>query len=198
MDTVLIIIGVVVVATIVWALMSAASSRDKVRTAQIELDALPGFKADQTVLKAVKGPAAQGVAIDRSARTLCLIDGAEKRVIPFADLVAVELLIDGDTVTKTSRGGQLVGMAAGGLLAGGVGAIVGGLSASTTAKRKVTDVTLKLLVNDVAKPTHAVHFVPGQVPQALADAAIKEAAQWVDVLKVVLHQNEAYGTAAAA
>ncbi len=191
MDTVLIIIGLVVVATIVWAFMSAASSRDKVRTAQIELGALSGFKPDQAIIKAVKGPAAQGVAIDHSARKLCLIQGADKRVIPFADLVSVELVVDGDTVTKTARGGQLVGMAAGALLAGGVGAVVGGLSASTTSKRKVSDIALKLLVNDIERPTHVVQFVPGAVPEALVQAAMKEASHWLDLLKVVIFQNEA-------
>lgn len=198
MDPVLITIGLVVIAVIVWANMSAAASREKVNTAQIELDAMSEFRSDQAVLKAEKGPAVQGVAIDRAGRRLCLIDGADKRVVPFSDLIAVELCIDGDTVTKTARGGQLVGMAAGALLAGGVGAIVGGLSGSKKSKRKVTDVTLKLLVNDIARPSHAVHFIPGQVPQFVADAAIKEAAEWVDVLKVVLHQNEASGAAAAA
>jgi len=61
------------------------------------------------------------------------------------------------TVTSTNRGSQLLGSAVGGLL-GPLGAVVGGLSGSSRSRGRLRRLTLKIFVDDYAKPVHAISF----------------------------------------
>lgn len=86
-----------------------------------------------------------------------------------ADILSVEIITDGVSVTRTDRGGQVVGAAVGGALLGGAGAVIGGLSSATTSTNVVSSIELRLLVNDPAQPL--ISFKCFEMPSNLAEAA---------------------------
>ncbi|WP_223198283.1 hypothetical protein [Bacillus velezensis] len=51
------------------------------------------------------------------------------------------------------------GIIAGGLLGGGIGAAIGGLSASSTQTEMVKSITLKITVENLKNPIHYIHFL---------------------------------------
>lgn len=87
--------------------------------------------------------------------TLSSILGNIEQIYSYSDIVDFELLEDGESVAKGGLGRALVG----GLLFGGTGAIVGGV----TGKRKTTGVCsslkLKVTVNNLTDPVVYINFI---------------------------------------
>jgi hypothetical protein len=83
-------------------------------------------------------------------------------VYPFADVLHVQLIQDGVTVSRVSRGGQLAGAAIGAALAGPVGAIIGGTTAATTTSTENARLQLHITVKDLDRPLHRLHFPTGE------------------------------------
>src|SRR5690606_13701944 len=95
---------------------------------------LPNFSPYKTIIKSNIYGIHMGISIDVNSHQICLIRHKDFIVKPFSSILETEIIIDGSTITKTSRGGLVLGTAVGGVLGGGVGALIGGLSASTTSK----------------------------------------------------------------
>ena len=55
-----------------------------------------------------------------------------------------------------NRGSQLAGVAVGGILLGGVGAVIGGLSGSKRSVNKVRKMILRFVTDDFTKPNHDI------------------------------------------
>lgn len=79
-------------------------------------------------------------------------------VYVYAQIARVEINKDGDTLISTNRGSQAVGSALGAIAFGGVGAIIGGLSGSSTSRATVRRISLKLIVDDPKFPFHDITF----------------------------------------
>ncbi|WP_420417415.1 zinc ribbon domain-containing protein [Pacificispira sp.] len=142
-----------------------------------------------------------GIAVDTSQRKAVLITGHSDRDVPFSNILGSEILIDNATVTSTNRGSQLTGAAVGGLLAGGVGAMIGGLSGSTTSRTGVRKVTLRIAVDDFHRPYHDIdlldwsHSDKGILPGSTMEGALKEAVQqaelWHGRISSIIRENDA-------
>lgn len=89
---------------------------------------------------------------------LVLVSKTQERAYGFDQIVSVEALADDVTLSQTNRGSQLVGAAVGGALFGGVGLLLGGLTGSNRAAKRVKSLVLKLTLNDLNTPTHTVSF----------------------------------------
>jgi hypothetical protein len=77
----------------------------------------------------------------------------------FNDIIQSEIIIDNNSVTKTNRGKQLVGAVVGGALAGGVGAIIGGLSPEQIIKDNIKNIEIKLTLNDMNNSIFKINFL---------------------------------------
>lgn len=139
-----------------------------------------------------------GLVIDEKRKKICLIDGISKDVEPkiifYQDLLAVELLEDGETITKTVRSSQIGGVLIGGLALGGIGAVIGGLSGQTETTGKVGKIILRLIVNDMAKPIHEIYFLNlengiGKKSIRYQDA-IKKARHWHGLMEIVIKRAD--------
>ncbi|CAB3696995.1 hypothetical protein LMG26690_02421 [Achromobacter animicus] len=99
-----------------------------------------------------------GIAISRDAKSVCLAGGnwINAEVFDISEVLGAELYIDGECETSTSRSSQIAGAAVGGLLLGGVGLIVGGLSGKKKTNRKVSSIEVRVVVNDTNNPLHDV------------------------------------------
>ncbi|MGY2490087.1 hypothetical protein [Cupriavidus sp. CP313] len=82
--------------------------------------------------------------------------GAQRAMYSFRDLMKSDLIDDGSSVTSTSRTSQLAGAIVGGVLFGGVGAIVGGLTGKKNNARTIKELALHIVVNDRAKPLFVI------------------------------------------
>lgn len=104
------------------------------------------------------------LSIDEKNKRISFISltTSENRVYSYHDILKSEILTDGISVTSTNRASQLGGALLGGLLAGGVGAIIGGLSGSTTSKDKVKKIELNVIVNDTVNPVHKITFLDSE------------------------------------
>lgn len=77
------------------------------------------------------------------------------RVYSFYDIVECELLENGDTITKGGLGSAITG----GLLFGGVGAIVGGVTGSKKSKSIINSLKIKITVNDFQNPAVFINLI---------------------------------------
>lgn len=110
--------------------------------------------------KLIGADAQTAIAIDESRQLICLFhrrgEAVQRRLLPFSSIATSEVFEDGHTISSTSRASQLAGVAVGGVLLGGVGAIVGGLSGKSKSVEKVSRIELRLTVDDMSSPLHTV------------------------------------------
>ena len=100
------------------------------------------------------------MAVDEQRALVCLIDNVLSwRLIKAAGLLSCEVLEDGVTVSQANRGSQLAGAAVGGLLLGGLGAVVGGLSGKSTQQTQVSKLCLRITVEDTQHPLFDFYFL---------------------------------------
>ena len=97
-----------------------------------------------------------GVALDTKRRELLLADEAALRRFTISSIVSCEILEDDVSLAYVNRGSQLAGIAVGGILLGGVGAIIGGQSASKRKINNVSKVILRFMTDDFDSPKHDV------------------------------------------
>jgi hypothetical protein len=108
--------------------------------------------------------------------------------LPFTSVVAVDVLRDGVTLTQVNRGSQLVGAAVGGVMFGGAGALAGALSGSTRSRERVSEIALKITVEDPVDPIHVVKILSSNHRRGLdlENEAVKSAVQRVEKLEAQL------------
>lgn len=108
-----------------------------------------------------------------------------KSVYDYSDLLDYELIEDGSTVTSGSLGRAV----AGGLVFGGLGAVIGGM----TGKQKQTcsKLQIKLTVNDMKNPALYISLLDYEVKKDsdIYKAAINDAQEIVSTLQVIKAGN---------
>lgn len=77
------------------------------------------------------------------------------RIYDYSNLLEYEILEDGDSITKGGLGRAVVG----GLLFGGVGAIVGGVTGGKSTKRLVKKLQVKMVFNNEANPVEYINLL---------------------------------------
>lgn len=178
-----------VTVVVIWGAIADAKRK---KGLEAGLKGIDGFNA-QHFLVSIDGHT--GVAIDGASRQVCLMSsraqGNEHRLIPFSAVISSSVEEDGGTISSTSRGGQIAGAAVGGVLLGGVGAVVGALTASRTQKRRINSVALKIVVDDLAKPVHSLTLqnTPGESGGMVHTAAIRQASEWQGRFDSVMRQG---------
>ncbi len=116
------------------------------------------------------------------------------KMIDFKDVVSVEIIEDNMTISKTNRKSQLIGAGVGGVLAGGVGAIIGGMSGKSSSTNEVQNVTLRLIVNSFNKSVYDIPFLQLKDSIKKTDSeyknAIDSAYRWHNVISKIIKDEE--------
>ena len=162
----------------------------KQKLIESHLSSLPEFSSTQQI---VSCDGNSGIAIDESQEMVCLIVNniniVSERIISYKDIISVEIFEDNASIAKTIRTSQIGGAVAGGLLFGGVGAIIGGLSGKTETSKKIKRVDLRLVINDKKNPLHDVVLMDAELGTTTYNEAIKKARHWHAVMEIIIKQD---------
>lgn len=101
--------------------------------------------------------------IDENQKKWIIPDGftgkvKKAKVYDYSDIVDFELLEDGESITKGGLGRAAVG----GVLFGGVGAIVGGATGKKKSKPVCTNLKIKITLNDMKNPVVYLNFISSE------------------------------------
>ncbi len=121
---------------------------------------------------------------------LLLIDGESLYPVQLTALITVEVLTDGATKNSVSRSSQVAGGLIGAAVAGPVGAIIGGLGASSrTTNAPPKQVKLRLILADAVHPKFDIDFIEMTATgNTHGIVAQDEAETWFARLQGVLHK----------
>jgi hypothetical protein len=104
--------------------------------------------------------------------------------------MSVEVEEDGTVISSASRGSQLAGAAVGGVLLGGVGAVVGAMTGSRKEKRQINRVDFKVTIEDVANPIFRVTLqsLPSPSDGPVYRMTCLQTSEWQGRLEAVMRQ----------
>lgn len=148
------IILIFVIVIFVVAIMSANKKQKEMenrgKAINQTISQMPDFNPTTKII----GPQNRFVfAVDYSTHKILYMPGSVKYFYSFEDVISVELIEDNNIISKKSTGRTIGGALVGGFVAGGVGAIVGGLSGSSKQQNLHLSVKTKLLLRNNASPS---------------------------------------------
>lgn len=192
MDGIWIFVIVGLIGLAIFGFMQTSGAKEKKDAIRQAIDSQDGFCSSHFVAKVpLSTNILSGLGVDDTTKKICVIQAESYRFYEYQDLIESEVIIDGKSVTKTSRVSQFVGTAIGGILAGGVGAIIGGLSGNTSTQDVVKGVVLKVIINDTQNPVHVINFIElTNTGSTIPQQALTDAKLWHDFLSVIINQGK--------
>ena len=146
----------IVVLFIILVLYGGYSAQEDAKKKAVLLDSLRKKVSDIfsfTPTKQFEGEQSTYIlAIDDSSEKILYVTEKEENLIDYSSVLSVELIEDEMTIQKKSSTRTIGGALVGGVLSGGVGAVIGGLSGSSTEKTKVSQLAVKILLKDIKNP----------------------------------------------
>lgn len=114
-----------------------------------------------------------------------------KTLHSYDDVLGVELIEDGTTVTSGGLGRAAVG----GLAFGGVGAIVGGSTGKKKAKNLCTELRIKVTMRNPGNPVEYIDFISGLGAEYKKDGFLyrsleRQAQECMSLFQIILDENE--------
>lgn len=138
----------------------------------------------------------KGFSIDEKNMKICLMQlcstGLKYKVIGFKDLMACEIVEDGVSVTKTSRSSQAGGALMGGILLGGAGAIIGGLSGKKKTTQELQSISLRLTINNLDDPVFdcLLNVLPLKDNLAYKKSIEELALHWHAIMEILIKRAD--------
>ena len=114
---------------------------------------LPDFVATKKII-GLQGSYIFGV--DENNRKVAFVKNYYKEVAPFDKISSVEILEDNTLIHQKSSMRTIGGAVIGGIVAGGAGAIVGGLSGDSKQKKTVSRVQVKIKLKNINHPSFII------------------------------------------
>lgn len=150
--------------------------------------------------KYVSQNAGISVAFDSKRKKVAFLSKTCETVFySYKDILTSEIEIDGETttITKTKKSTtSVVGRALiGGILTGGIGAVIGGLtgksSSSSKQKDKIRSINLKITVNDLSNPIHKINFlnIVTKKGSFIYKVANEQVEKWHGIFSVLINQG---------
>ena len=129
------------------------------------------------------------LSIDNTNNKICIANTTTTKLYDYSDLLAAELIKDGESITKSERGSQVVGAVIGGILLGGAGAVIGGLSGKKTTTEVINSLELKLTFSN---STYGERFTFFRKTNKNDDTKsyIYKANRWMDLMNTIILKTE--------
>jgi hypothetical protein len=155
------IIGLVVILIVLYVVFSLQSDGQKKEEVKEKIELIKIFINSQLEMEYSStfiSEAGYAIAINNDDREVCLIDNNKNqmytRIVTFNDVLASEIFIDGNTITRTEKKNILGRSVVGGALFGSTGAVIGGLSGETVSvdRTHIKRIGLRIFINDHTNP----------------------------------------------
>jgi hypothetical protein len=127
------------------------------------------------------------IALNHDRRAIVLGTTKAHKSYPWTAIASVDVIRDGSSITSTNRGSQLMGAAVGEVLLGPLGLLIGGVTGSKRTVQRVSQIGIKIIIDDRHTPVYAVNFL--RLPGNGADPKnklVKDAAQRVEHVHALL------------
>ena len=149
-----IIFGILIgVLKLVWEVRKYSRLEESVDSIEKKIQGLIDFDAADYYISDIS---LTGVAVDQGRREFLLVDESSLRRFPLSSVISCEIREDGVELASANRGSRLAGMALGGVVAGGVGALIGGLYGSQRIDSNVEKLVLRFVTDDFHRPNHDI------------------------------------------
>ncbi len=170
----------VFVGLVIWSMVASDNKNQIVQDQKkASLLALENFAPELIWSGAANG---YGLAIDPASNQFAIsIPGHEARIYHFCQLVAVEAIRDGETITTTKGKVDMKGAAVGTALLGPIGLLAGAkTSSSSQTTAMISDLNLKIFVNDFYSPSFEIKFFIFGIPLEATHKFVQDAARELD------------------
>lgn len=144
---------IVVIGALAWFINSAAK---RALQAENEKETFAGQYRGWDVYTSAHDRGA--LAIDHENRQIAIGTVDEHSTLPWDAIVSVEIERNGESISQTNRGSQAVGAAVGALLLGPLGLLMGGLTGSKRNRQRVSELALKVTLDDRVAPVRRIVF----------------------------------------
>lgn len=144
-------------------------------------------------------PNKNGIKIDTFNKTIYILTPStnllnvlkqqwDEKPIQYNQILSTEIIQDGSSVIKTNRTSQVGGAILGNILLGPVGLLLGGLTGSKRTEGNVSQIELRIVINDIKSPTHIINFLNKKTNTSnnTYKNAINSARKLQDILSVII------------
>lgn len=160
------------------------SDNKKIEERGQTLDSTLSKEQNFTASKVIKGIKNSYLfAIDSNSKKIVFIQQEGVIRLKFNQIISVELLEDSTTIYEKSTSRAIGGALVGGALAGGAGVIVGGLTGDSTEERKVSTVSVKILLRNAEQSTVSIYCFNAETMTADCKKTIKVSSTYGDLYK---------------
>jgi len=188
-NEILFLVGMAFFVFIVLVVAMNMIRADRKNSLKDGMNHLQGF-SPSNILFSVDGK--RGLAYDEETHSICIASELKKtnrfKVVKYSDILSFEIFEDGDSISKTSRSGQVGGALIGGIALGGVGAIIGGLSASSKTTNTINTIELRVTINDIRDPIHSIVLLNFEQKRtsSIYKQADSEARKWKAIIEILI------------
>ena len=149
------------------------------------------FKVSKSILS---NDSTQALAIDETLTKIYILKSAwsttNNKVYSYKDILSVEIIENGNTITKTNRGSQIGGVLVGAVLLGGAGAVIGGLSGTKREVKTIESIGLKILLNNQKSSIFELTLYKIGKDTAKPQVALSTAHRWHDLITVLINKAD--------
>lgn len=182
------IVVVLFVVFIVWLSSRGCSAEDQ----ESRIYKMNRYIADNHHVSAnVRGPNDSFILVaDDVDKNIVIITSPEsKKIIPFSDIMAVELAEDGVVVHSKSIMRSVGGALVGSVLAGGVGMVIGGLNGKTREKKDILSISVIIKLRSLSQPSVTLNCYDKTMLGVSTDDGSTIAQRIVRLLEVIIDNN---------
>jgi hypothetical protein len=157
---------------------------------EIYLSVKTGFASDILL-----GNVVSAVGFDKNNKKICFVNEGKVNVVKmysFNDIMESEIVIDGNTIVKTSATSAIGRAVVGGVLTGGVGAVIGGVTGKKSHNEVVKKIDLKICVNDSSNPFYKIRFLDTECKKGdyIYNDGYEKAEKWHGIISTFIKQSE--------
>lgn len=123
----------------------------------INANSLPKKKGEKSTIN-TKKIGSYLFIMDDFFKVLVIIERGTQEIFNYADVIEVSYEENGNQLYTKSAGRTVGGAIVGGVLMGGAGAIVGGLSGASKQNKEVKSIDIKILLRSTSRSSCVLHF----------------------------------------
>jgi len=132
--------------------------------------------------------------MDDFFKVLVLVGPNTNEIFNYADILEVSYEENGDQLYTKSAGRAVGGAIVGGVLMGGAGAVVGGLSGASKQNKVIKNMNIKILLRSTTRTSCVLHFMDidrdlktkDETDRTLYETYVKRANQAKDILSIII------------